>query len=781
MSPGLLEPTHLAPYGDVLDRAIERSRAGFESDRFEVHVLAAPPQHGKALADDTPILTKRGWITVGSVRVGDYFVGSDGGWTQVLAVYPQGEIQLYKVSFSNGKSARRKKMVNPYLEACGDHLWQVHNRYSGRPTIKNTKQLKGDLRESDKRNKWRLPIVVPLQNSHADLPINPYLLGCWLGDGTACNGSVTTMDEEIINSFRVTYDQGASNNKHTGRATTYNLLGLHHQLRLLGVKSNKHIPDLYLNSSVEQRLALLQGLCDTDGTVAKNGSQQSYCSTNPKLAEGFKYLVSSLGGIWTETIKPAADKIAWNIWFRLPHGLPAFRLLRKQDLLNEDSPRNQPRRFLESIKPSRVGRATCFTVDAPDKLFCAGRDLILTHNTFCTEHGVVKALVSLPGKVHAYVTYAQAVTRRVQAETRRICETIGLQGEYSQDSWWFPATKSGIIWTSVEGALTSHPVSGLLIVDDPLKDVAQARSQLERAKRWDWVKQVATKRLHPGATLVIMATRWVPLDPSGMAIKEWKAPFLNIQAICEDPSTDPLHRGLGEALWPIRRPLQFLLQQRQADPFGFRAQFQGDPQDLGTQLFKTPERFAKDLPPHSTFIAGWGIDLAYTKTTISDWSVMVYGKRVKTKDGDKLYITRVVRKQVDVTHFLDTMVLETKLKPAALRFYYGGGGESGVSSFISKKVRNFHAIQAKDDKVTRSQSAREAWNLGNIVVPDPDSPHWTQDLEDFIEEITQFTGTGDVHDDCIDALAALYDQLYKGQLDWSTVNRWQSQIGGFRL
>ena len=152
----------MAPYGDVLDRAIERSRAGFESDHFEVHVLAAPPQHGKALADDTPILTKRGWITVGEVVIGDYFVGSSGGWTRVLAVYPQGEVQLYKVSFSNGKSARRKKMVNPYLEACGDHLWQVHNRYSGRPTIKSTKQLKGDLRESDKTKQVEAPHCSPI-------------------------------------------------------------------------------------------------------------------------------------------------------------------------------------------------------------------------------------------------------------------------------------------------------------------------------------------------------------------------------------------------------------------------------------------------------------------------------------------------------------------------------------------------------------------------------------------------------------------------------------------
>ena len=400
--------------------------------------------------------------------------------------------------------------------------------------------------------------------------------------------------------------------------------------------------------------------------------------------------------------------------------------------------------------------------------------------TFCTEHGVVKALVTLPGKVHAYATYAQQVTRRVQAETRRICEAIGLEGEYSQDSWWFPATKSGIIWTSVEGSLTSHPVSGLLIVDDPLKDVAMARSTLERAKRWDWVKQVALKRLHPGATLVIMATRWVPLDPSGMAIKEWAAPFLNIQAICEDPDKDPLHRALGEPLWPLRRPLQFLLQQKQADPFGFRAQYQGDPQDLGTQLFRTPDRY-KDIPPHATFIAAWGVDLAYSATTISDWSVMVYGQRIKTDKGDKLYIQRVVRKQVDVTHFLDTMVLETSLKPAALRFYFGGGGEKGVSSFVQKRVRNFHAIQAASDKVTRSQSTREAWNLGNIVVPEVDSKYWNQDMEDFIDEITQFTGVGDLHDDAIDAAAALYDQLFKGQLDWKTVNAWQSQIGGFRL
>jgi predicted phage terminase large subunit-like protein len=155
---------------------------------------------------------------------------------------------------------------------------------------------------------------------------------------------------------------------------------------------------------------------------------------------------------------------------------------------------------------------------------------------------------------------------------------------------------------------------------------------------------------------------------------------------------------------------------------------------------------------------------------------MVFGRRV----GDTLYVMRVVRKQLDVTRFLDTMEGEVKRFKAPLRFYYGGT-ELGVANFIQQKIPGFSAIQAKEDKVTRSTKTRQAWRLGKIVVPEPGSEHWTPEIETFVDEVTQFTGVHDPHDDCVDALAALHDQLFGANMNWADHDKWQSKMPGFSL
>jgi hypothetical protein len=395
------------------------------------------------------------------------------------------------------------------------------------------------------------------------------------------------------------------------------------------------------------------------------------------------------------------------------------------------------------------------------------------HGKTCTtEHGLVKALVALQGYSHAYATYSQAVTLRVESETRRICESIGLEIKGTRIDWWVPLTKSRVRWTSAGGPLTSDPVSGLLIIDDAFKDYKSARSIIDREDRWDWLVQVALRRLHPGASVLNMGTRWVPDDLTGRLIDRLKWSYLNIQAICEDPANDLLHRELGAALWPSKRPLDFLMLQKSADPFSFRAQYQGEPQELGAQLFEEPDRFT-DIPNgnHST---AYGCDLAYSKKTIADWSCILRGRKV----GDTLYVIHSVRKQVDATKFLDDMKAEVKFMPGPIRFYHGAGGELGVCSFISRELDGFNYIQATSDKVTRSTKARQAWNLKKILVPSPDSPYYGSWVEPFVNEVIQFTGQGDRNDDQIDELAALYDQLFSGVIDWDGIDDLQSQFGG---
>ena len=166
--------------------------------------FSAPPQSGKDLADDTPILTRRrGWVAVGEVVVGDELVASDGSWTKVLQVFPQGEVQLYKVMFTSGKSGRPQVG----LETGAGHLWQV-SQNRRQPVVKSTLQLLQDgLRHPiDDRSVCRVPVVAPLAGRVPDsLPVDPYLLGLWLGDGSKSSGGFATEDDEVIAAFRSCY------------------------------------------------------------------------------------------------------------------------------------------------------------------------------------------------------------------------------------------------------------------------------------------------------------------------------------------------------------------------------------------------------------------------------------------------------------------------------------------------------------------------------------------------------------------------------------------------
>lgn len=377
--------------------------------------------------------------------------------------------------------------------------------------------------------------------------------------------------------------------------------------------------------------------------------------------------------------------------------------------------------------------------------------------TTTTECGILKALNVCHGLSHAYATYSQDVTDRIERETRRMAQEVGMVIEGNRTDWWIQKTKSRIRWTSIGGSLTSYPVDGLLVVDDPIKDAAEARSIIERQTKWEWLVQVGLRRLHPGAWLIEMATRWGEDDLTSRMISRMGVEYLNIQAICEDEN-DGTGRKFGEALWEKERPLEFLEQQRKADPIPFEAQYQGRPRADGDALFGPPHRFT-DLPTDSIgFLEAYGADLAYSKKTTADWSVLYFGRRY----GDTVYIMRGIRRRVDATQFLDVISIEQETSKATVRWYHGGGGELGVTQFFQREVPWLNGLPATSDKVVRSTELRNGWNLGKVLVPAKDSPYYGPWVEELEQEVRVFTGVGDAHDDIVDGVTALFDELQSG-------------------
>lgn len=345
--------------------------------------VSAGTTTSKAQPIDEPVLTPTGWRPIGDLRIGDLVMGSNGLPTTVIGVFPQGTIPVFEVGFADGAQTR----------ASGDHLWVVQSKkdaYRRRGwRVATTRELEGLNRELS----WRIPIASPAQYPERELPLDPYLMGLLLGDG-CFRGSYPTIssaDSEIVASVvatcgvtvkrrRIAYDHGLVGRKGYQNPLTVKL----RDVDLMGKLSHeKRVPSEYLWSSSAQRLALLQGLLDTDGTIDRRGIV-SFCSTSPALAEAVVFLVRSLGGLASTTTTPSyfrrkRHRDAHHVAVRLPDGTAPFRLRRK--LARVKAWRRHPARTIRYVAPAGTEPCVCIRVAAPDQLYVT-RDFIVTHNSY---------------------------------------------------------------------------------------------------------------------------------------------------------------------------------------------------------------------------------------------------------------------------------------------------------------------------------------------------------------------------------------------------------------
>ena len=362
---------------------------------------------GKAQPVDEPVLTPEGWRRIGSLRPGDYVIGSRGLPVEVTGVFPQGEKPVYQVTTSDGAQTR----------CCEDHLWTVRNRNT-HGDIWRTKPLKDLIAAGLGRgvgSKYELPSrpVVRFALSDQLLPLNPYVLGLLLGDGNFTQEvQFCSADQELLDAVK------AEHERFGGRVTqpAERKPGLWYiwlraeqpfardknhvktalkQLGLMGLKGeDKFIPPEYLTATPEDRLALLQGLLDTDGNVLKSGAEFGVCSE--QLARGVVEIAHSLGGRASikQHLRPRTrkhlygePKPRWRVYLRLPVGMEPFRLARK--LKDWKVPQWECKQFIRRIEPAGQEPCVCISVDSDDGLYIA-QDYIVTHNTtgFGMDYGL---------------------------------------------------------------------------------------------------------------------------------------------------------------------------------------------------------------------------------------------------------------------------------------------------------------------------------------------------------------------------------------------------------
>ncbi len=380
---------------------------------------------GKAQPHSAKVLTPSGWSTMGDISVGDIVTTPDNGYGKVTGKYHQGNVPIYKFTFSDGRSTR----------ATGNHLWKV--RINGDWRIRNTMELIDILGRNSRGSEM---LAVPLSdalgivgNNKTHLPIHPYALGVLLGDGhlardeKGCGGAVmlTSFDSFIVEKTRALLSDiglgvfGIKRNNHfrVGDLSRYGrkTRGLIKDLRLLGSRShNKFIPKQYLESSIEDRIHILQGLMDTDGTVGTSGSS-TFCSTSKQLADDISYIVRSLGGIArTSTRKPSYTykgkkldgRTAYIVNIRISDRSKLFSLPRKLERV-EGGYQYAESLYLniKSITPDGYEDASCISIDHPSHLYVTD-DFVVTHNSFILDKIVRRIIGDIGLSVQSATTEA---------------------------------------------------------------------------------------------------------------------------------------------------------------------------------------------------------------------------------------------------------------------------------------------------------------------------------------------------------------------------------------
>lgn len=342
----------------------------------------------KGLAIDTPVPTPDGWALAGDLQVGDAVFGSDGTPCTVTTTYPHQARDCYRVRFTDGTEL--------VVDDVQEFVWTLSD--SGREVTANAAESVGLVRSSRKRaqRNLRLYNTEPLVLPERQLPVEPYVLGCWLGDGSIHGGSITQphdvdlFDHIERQGYVVGPPIGARGVSRTvyGLATDLRRAGLlwpddnwpHSHGRLTGVK---RIPMDYLRASYTQRLALLQGLMDTDGSWNRARKQAVFITTDSPMAHQVQELVATLG--WNAHINPqratgfGVERTVYHVTYS-PFGDNPFRLERKARQVRPEGSLCARYRLVESIEPVPTVTTRCIDVDSTDHLYLASRAMLPVHN-----------------------------------------------------------------------------------------------------------------------------------------------------------------------------------------------------------------------------------------------------------------------------------------------------------------------------------------------------------------------------------------------------------------
>lgn len=366
-------------------------------------IIAGFPGIGKDLDVNTPVLTLNGWVRAGDIQLGDYLIGQDGNPTKVIGVYPQGILDKYELTFNDNSKTN-----------CGlNHLWltaKTINKKTKEPHWK-VLSLKEILKDgivrkygTKTKSKWRIPLTMPVNFEKQEHIIDPYILGTLIGNGYLCGNTIeyigspndffiTDKIKKLINNKNISFENCTTKNQ---TCNHYRFIKNNERneykkeiIRLgLNVKSgDKFIPKEYLFDSVENRIKLLNGLMDTDGSSSP-GNKITYSTTSKQLVENIIELVQSLGGMaWCHVYNRIGEVKECRGKKYIIKSLEYIINITLNDICPFSLPRKAKnwrktkfQKYLVNVKKIQPAESVCFRVDNKDGLFLI-ENYIVTHNS----------------------------------------------------------------------------------------------------------------------------------------------------------------------------------------------------------------------------------------------------------------------------------------------------------------------------------------------------------------------------------------------------------------
>lgn len=688
---------------------------------------------------------------MGELRVGDEVFDDQGKPTRVVAVSPVlRDRPVWAVRTCDGD----------VIVADDAHEWAVrlcrkHRRIGPRET--------GWLARRTSPRNPKVEAAGALVLPDAELPIDPYTFGAWLGNGTSSSGAICAPGadgQHILGRIATAgYDIGTlvGNNSFT-------IFGLQVQLRALGVLGDKRIPAPYLRAARDQRLALLQGLIDTDGHVAPDG-QVEFVSIRSELAGAVQELVRSLG-VKAQLIEGRATLNGRDISakYRVMFYMAGAASMPRKAERCRDAKKSGRYLTFES-----AGRAdtVCVQVEAESHLFLAGRSMTPTCNSSLVSHYLpVWFLNTWPHKDVILTTYESGYA---ESWSRLVRETIVAHPELnvklskatSAARYWRTAQGGGMLATGAGGPITGRG-GDLIIVDDPYKEAQDALSAHNREKVRNWYRStLLTRQRSPQTLIFVIHTRWNENDLIGTLIEEEGDEWENIAIPAIAQENDPLGRAPGEGLWPERYSLEFYAEQRRSQgEFWFSAMYQAQPIPMGGSIFKgdwikryrqaedgitklTEHGEPGETIPWARLLKFSTVDLAISTKHSADWTVVT---TFAVDHHTNLYVLDVQRIRLEGPDQPDLVRRVWRAWQPTVIGIERTGYQLSLVQLLLREGLPIRGFSPDSDKMARALPAAARYQSG--MVWHPETAPW---LPAFEGELLHFPKGS--HDDQVDTVS----------------------------